>query len=151
MRRKDREIVKRDEIDAIIKNSQVCRLCLSDDGQPYVVPLCFGYDGTSIYFHCASEGRKLDIINRNCRVSVEFDIVDGLVVADRACAWGIRYRSVIGFGTAEFVLDDDEKREALRSIMEQYGGRVFGFPDHELKNTAIIKIDLEEVTGKKSH
>jgi nitroimidazol reductase NimA-like FMN-containing flavoprotein (pyridoxamine 5'-phosphate oxidase superfamily) len=47
MRRTEKEI-GRAEIDAIIRRSQVCRLGLSDQGEPYVVPLCFGYDGQAL-------------------------------------------------------------------------------------------------------
>ena len=62
MRRKEKEITTRAVIDAIIRQARVCRLALSEDNQPYVVPLCFGYENDTLYFHCAPKGRKLDII-----------------------------------------------------------------------------------------
>ncbi|MFH0778167.1 MAG: pyridoxamine 5'-phosphate oxidase family protein [Candidatus Eisenbacteria bacterium] len=48
MRRSEREIRSRPEIDEIIRGSQVCRLGLALDGRPYVVPVSFGYDGSAI-------------------------------------------------------------------------------------------------------
>jgi hypothetical protein len=112
MRRTEKEI-GRAEIDSIIRRSQVCRLGLSDQGAPYVVPLCFGYDGQALYFHCAKEGRKLDILRRNERVCFEFDIVEGMVETEQACGWTIRYQSVIGFGRASVVETAADKERGL--------------------------------------
>jgi nitroimidazol reductase NimA-like FMN-containing flavoprotein (pyridoxamine 5'-phosphate oxidase superfamily) len=50
MRRKDREIQSRDVIDEIIAQAEVCRLGLSRDNRPYIVPVSFGYDGRCLYF-----------------------------------------------------------------------------------------------------
>ena len=43
MRRKDKEILDKKEIESIIKKAGVCRLGLSDNNIPYIVPLNFGY------------------------------------------------------------------------------------------------------------
>jgi len=75
MRRTEKEIENRAEIDSIIRRNQVCRVGLSEQGSPYVVPLCFGYDGESLYFHCAREGRKLDILRQNDKVCLETDFL----------------------------------------------------------------------------
>ena len=120
IRRSEKEIGDRALIDSIIRRSQVCRLGLSDQGQPYVVPLCFGYDGKALYFHCAMEGRKIDILRRNDRVCIEFDIVDGMIVAEEACSWGIRNQSVVGFGRVHEIADFTAKDAALSIIMAQY-------------------------------
>ena len=83
-------------MDGIIKRCRVCHLALCDDGQPYVVPLSFGYDGEYLYFHAAREGRKIDIIKKNHRVGFEFDILQEIVKSEDACSWGAKYESVIG-------------------------------------------------------
>ena len=105
MRRNEREIKGRKDIDDIIKRCRVCHLAMCDDGQPYIVPLNFGYDGGFLYFHAAPEGRKIDIIKRNNRVGFEFDILHDIVTAEQACKWGAKYESVMGSGTAEIVDD----------------------------------------------
>ena len=117
MRRGEQEIKDRARVDSIIRGSRVCRLGLSDQGQPYVVPLCFGYDGKARCFHCAKEGRQLDILRRNDKVCFEFDIVEGMVEADHGCNWGIRYQSIIGFGVAHLVDDATDKQKALTLLM----------------------------------
>ena len=150
MRRTEKEIGDRAEIDAIIRRSQVCRLGLSDQGLPYVVPLCFGYDGHALYFHCAREGRKLDILRRNPKVCFEFDIVEGLIEAQQGCGWGIRYQSVIGYGTARIVEDATDKQKALAIIMAQYSEGTFSFPPEMVSRTAVVKIEIESLAGKQS-
>lgn len=150
MRRGEKEITNRAEIDAIIRGAQVCRLAMSDGDQPYVVPLNFGYDGSALYFHCALEGRKIDVLRRNARVCVEFDEPEELVRGEEACQWGMRYRSVIVFGTAYLLEDITARRDALRILMAQYTDRSFSFPDQMVERTAVIKVAIELVTGKQS-
>lgn len=153
MRRSDREITDREEIDAVLRHSRTCRLGMSDGHQPYVIPLSFGYDGRALYFHCASEGRKLDILRRNPRVCVEFDIPGAVTEAEEACSWGIAFRSVVAFGSARFVEDAAEKRAALALLMTQYSrpGQAFCFPDGNVSRTTVIEVVIDEISGKESH
>ena len=148
MRRNDREIKDRKDIDEIIRRCRVCRLAMCDDGQPYVVPLNFGYDGRFLYFHAAPEGRKIDIIKRNNRVGFEFDILHDIVMAQKACDWGAKYESVIGSGTVEIVDDAKAKKEALECIMSQYGKGVWTFPEEILQKTLILRVSILEISGK---
>ena len=148
MRRKDRQIIDREAIDTIILRSSVCRLGLSDDGQPYIVPLSFGYDGSFLYVHAAVEGRKVDILKRNQRVCFEFDRLEEVTSAEQACNWSMRYESVIGFGVAELLENPDAKATALNCIMRQYSGRDWTFSEQALSSTSVYRIRIEEVTGK---
>jgi len=148
MRRNDREIKDRKDIDGIIKRCQVCRLAMCDEGPPYIVPLNFGYDGNFLYFHCAPEGRKIDIIKRNNRVGFEFDILHDIVTAEKACDWGATYESVIGSGTAEIISDLKAKKEALKCIMCQYGSDASDFSEEIMKKTLILRVRILEISGK---
>jgi uncharacterized protein len=150
MRRSEREIKDRDAIDAIIRQCLVCRLGLVDGVEPYIVPLCFGYDGEALYFHSASAGRKIDILRKNSRVCFEFDIPDGMREAEEGCRWGIKYRSVIGFGTVEPVDDREDKKKALAIIMAQYSGKQYTFPEDIVAKTVVIKIAIDRMTGKQA-
>ena len=58
MRRKDKEIVDRVQIDKIIEEAEVFRLAMVKDSVPYILLLNFGYDRKNIFFHSAKEGRK---------------------------------------------------------------------------------------------
>ena len=149
MRRKDREITDIALIEDIIRNSLVCRLGMSRDDQPYVVPLCFAYSDNTIYFHSAGEGLKLEILQQNPNVCVEFDIDQEVIQGDKPCKWGMQYRSVIGFGKASFVEDLEEKRKGLDAIMKHYSGRSFEYVEPAIKTTCIIKVEIESMTGKR--
>ena len=148
MRRNEREIKDRKDIDDIIKRCRVCRLAMCDDGQPYIVPLNFGYDGRFLFFHTAPEGRKIDIIKRNNRVGFEFDILHDIVTAEQACKWGAKYESVMGSGTAEIVDDLEAKKEALQLIMRQYGNGTWDFKEEILKKTLVLRVRILEISGK---
>ena len=150
MRLREREITDQTAIEAIIRTSLVCRLGLSDENRPYIVPLCFGYQDRTLYFHGAKEGKKIDLLRKNPYVCFEFDLNSGVKEAENACKWGMSYQSVIGTGKAILVDQSEEKKEALGIIMGQYSDREFSFPDHLVEKTAIIKVEIEEMTGKES-
>jgi hypothetical protein len=150
MRRKDREITDIALTEDIIRNSMVCRLGMSRDDQPYVVPLCFAYSDKTLYFHSAGEGLKLEILQQNPNVCVEFDIDQEVIQGDKPCKWSMQYRSVIGFGKASFVEDLEEKRKGLDAIMKHYSGRSFEYVESAIESTCIIKVEIESMTGKNS-
>ena len=62
----------------------------------------------------------------------------------------MKYQSVIGFGKAIFVEELDDKRNALNLIMAQYSDHQFEFPENKVKATAVIKVEIESMTGKQS-
>jgi len=79
------------------------------------------------------------------------DIKNELVKANNPCGWAMKYLSVIGFGKAYFVEELAEKAEALNIIMEKYSEKAdYEFPEVALKKVAVIKVEIEEITGKKS-
>jgi|GEM_PF-6421780 Predicted flavin-nucleotide-binding protein len=64
MRRKEREITDKKEIDEIIDTGKVMHLALSDNNLPFLIPVFYTYDGTSLYFHSAKAGTKIDIMKK---------------------------------------------------------------------------------------
>lgn len=150
MRRKDKEIIQFTEIESIISRCQVCRLAMSDENGPYMVPLCFGYHNNKLYFHCARQGKKIDILKKNSRVCFEFDIDYKIIKTDKACKWGMEYKSVIGFGKASFIKDLPSKQKAMDIIMGHYGGKSDVFSESELKRIRVIKVAIDSMTGKSS-
>jgi len=150
MRKKEKEITDPAAMESIIRRSMICRLAMAEDNLPYVVPLCFGYRDRTLYFHCAREGRKTDILRKNNRVCVEFDIDQELVTAEDPCKFDMNFRSVIGFGKAYLLEDREEKRKGLEAIMQHYAGKSFSYPDEIVGKTMVIKVEVESLTGKKA-
>ncbi|MGA2678470.1 MAG: pyridoxamine 5'-phosphate oxidase family protein [Sedimentisphaerales bacterium] len=150
MRRKEKEIKDVAAIEDILRRATVCRLGLCEDNCPYVVPVCFGYKDNALYIHCGPEGKKLEIIRKNNNICFEVDIDNELVKTDRPCKWGLKYKSVIGFGKAVFVEDVESKRKALNVIMRQFSANTFEYPEEAVRKTIIIKVEIESVTGKQA-
>jgi nitroimidazol reductase NimA-like FMN-containing flavoprotein (pyridoxamine 5'-phosphate oxidase superfamily) len=157
MRRGDREVRDPDEIADMIRKHKVCRLGMSLDGKPYVVPLNFGCtlaDGRlTLFFHGAKDGRKAAALRANSAVCVEMDGEHALVEGKTACEYGYAYESVICFGTAVFIEGREEKREALSAIMRHQTGRDtdWTFGDAQLDAIAVFKVLVDSVTGKRRY
>ncbi|MTI58747.1 MAG: pyridoxamine 5'-phosphate oxidase family protein [Firmicutes bacterium] len=147
MRRKDREL-KNDEVIEILKNSDYGILStISQNGYPYGVPISFVFFNNSIYFHGATEGHKLDNILNNSKVS--FCVVgQTCILPDK---FSTKYESVIVFGMAVDVLDD-EKNTALLEILNKYSPNYIAKGKEYIKNaskaTKVIKISIEHISGK---
>jgi len=151
MRRKDKEIQSKDLIEQVIVKAQVCRLGLCKDNMPYIVPISFGYDGASIYFHTAIEGMKLDYIGANKQICFEFEH-EVRVIPDEneACKWSFSFYSVIGFGTVEEIVDPQRKVYAFNQIMQHYSDREWDFNEKLVEKVRLWSISIEQITGKQS-
>lgn len=153
MRRKDREVCDINEIFDILTRCNTVRIGIQGEKYPYVVPVSFGAEIASgkpvIYFHCARQGMKLDMLNANAHVCVEGDIF----IKTETTAHGIttRYESVIGFGECQLVEDPDEVIHGLRLLTEHYGYNEYPFDRCGGMNHLFVgKIILDEVTGKRN-
>jgi Predicted flavin-nucleotide-binding protein len=150
MKRSDKEIKNKNCIEWILENAKVCRIALCDNESPYIVPMNFGFKENNLYLHSAHEGLKIDMIRKNNRICFETDTETEIVTADNACSWGMKYYSIIGFGNAHFIEDNDEKEDALNIIMQKYSHKSFEYSKSALDKTTVIKVEIESLTGKKS-
>jgi len=152
MRRKDREVSNKAELEAIVRQADACRIAFFTEKAPYIVPLNFGYEwnGTlKFYFHCAQAGRKLELLKGNNAVGFEIDISHELVTGGVACDWGMKYRSVIGNGTIREITDGKDKARGLDLIMKHYGYE--GNPSYlrqTLDAMKVLCLEVDEITGK---
>jgi len=150
MQRKEKEITDPTEHEAIIAKAKVCRLAMVDGNSPYIVPLSFGYEKNTLYFHGALKGKKIDLIRKNPNICFEFDHLIETVASEKACSWSVKFQSIIGFGTASLLEKTEEKQRALAIIMAQYSDKQYTFPEKMLNATAVIKVTIESLTGKQS-
>ena len=151
MKRSEKTINERAHIDAIIRDSLVCRLAMAVDNEPYVVPISFGYDGECLYFHTGMSGRKLDFIHANSRVCFEFERgVDLVRNPEKACNWSFSFESVIGYGTVVELTDPNKKKHGLNQIMIQYSGSEWSFDPSVMSKTRAWCLTIDSITGKRS-
>lgn len=152
MRRREKAITDPAAVEAILQAASVCHLGLVDGDEPYVVPVSFGFRDHALYFHSALEGRKMEILRRHPRVCFQVETDCRVVPAAEPCDWGARFRSVIGYGRAELLEDPAAKRFGLAVVMAHYAGpgQTFIFPDRMLQRTAVVRIAVEELSGKHS-
>jgi nitroimidazol reductase NimA-like FMN-containing flavoprotein (pyridoxamine 5'-phosphate oxidase superfamily) len=115
MRRKDREMSPAENAEILKKCLYGVMSTIGEGGYAYGVPLNYEYLNNSIYFHCADCGQKLDNIKNNDRVS--FCVVGDIKpLPDK---FSMMYESVILFGRASEVFDD-EKDKALLALIKKY-------------------------------
>ena len=151
MRRSDRQVTDPAAIAAIMARCQVVRLALNTDGAPYVLPLNFGMepDGMTLYIHGAMTGTKYEWLAKDPRVSFEMDCETALELDADQHECSMAYASVIGWGIAEEVLEEGEKRHALKRLMGQYHAVDFSFSEGPLPRTRIFKIKVQDRTAKR--
>lgn len=156
MRRIDRQIADVNEIVGVVAACRVCRLGMIDEGEPYIVPLNFGYEYTAegklvLYFHSAREGRKMRALRASPRVCFEMYVDNGLIEADVPCKHSYAFESVIGWGDVEFFEDAAEKTRALNLIMLHQTGKPaeFSYPEAMLAAVALYRVTADSFTGKR--
>lgn len=128
-----------------------CVLALNDDGFPYMVPLNFGMDIEDgqlyLYFHCAMQGKKLDLIRKDNRATFEMDCDHNFILYDERMSCTMGYSSVVGHGIIEFV-EEEKKYKALKILMRQYHAEDFQFNKDMIKVTTVLKMKVLDITGK---
>ena len=119
-----------------------------DDDYPYAVPVNYVYDGSRIYIHSAKQGHKIDSVLRNPKCSLCVVAKDDVVPEE----FTSYFRSVIVFGRASFIEDADEIIRALELLCGKYSPGID--PTQEiakfLKVVAIIRIDIDDISGKEA-
>ena len=150
MRRQDRQLT-RPEAEEILANGLYGVLSINaGDDYAYGVPFSYIYQDNKIYLHCALEGKKLNLMRRNNKVS--FCVVSGAEPLPQK--YSMKYRSAMAFGKAVEVKDNQEKLAALIALVEKY----YTDQDHiergkvkaaeSLDKTLVIRIDVDHLTGK---
>lgn len=151
MRRKDREITNKEQIWRIMQHCGVCRVAFHDAEYPYIVPLNFGMgkgEPLTLYFHCAAQGKKLDLMQRDHRVSFEMDCAHRLVTGDLACDTTMEYESVCGNGLLETCVGQEKERGLARVMAHYCGEKPYEFDAVLLQHTVVLRLTVHTVTAK---
>jgi hypothetical protein len=149
MRRKDKEVTDAMIIHNLLARAEICRLAMVDEGEPYIVPVNYGFRDGALYVHSAAVGRKIDILKRNNRVCFEVESPTSIVRHDKPCRWVAKARSIVGYGRVEFVTDFEEKKRGLDAIMEHYGKPGPNeYDERQVRAIVILRIAIESVCCK---
>ena len=139
-----------EEAKRVLTEGQTLVLALhGDDGYPYAVPLNYVYHDGKVYVHCAKDGNKLDAVRCDTKATITVIERDD-VVPEKLATY---YRSVIAFGHARILEDDEEKRRAA----EVLGLHYYNVPEavqKEIETTwnalVCIEITIDHLTGKEA-
>ncbi len=146
-----RGIYEREKIYALLDREFLCHVAFQYEDYPVVIPTMYGRRDDHLYIHGASVSRLVNELERGIPVCVSVANVSGIVLARSAFHHSLNYESVVLFGKGRLV-EGAEKENALRIISEQVlPGRwsEVRLPTaKELKATKVIRIDIEEASGK---
>lgn len=148
MRRKDRDKGREFALSVIDRSTYMVLAMAGEDGAPYCVPLSTVRWDDHVYFHCAADGRKLEVLRGEPRVCMTF-VGDTQVPRGRFTTY---YESAVAFGRAGEVTDVEERVEALRRLCLKYCPEDMDLFQSEMRRslprTGVWKLSLDEVTGK---
>ena len=149
MRKSNREITNIDEIIDVIKNVSTIRLGFNDTPYPYVVPVSFGFDFNgeklNFYFHGATAGKKVELINTNPNVCVEGDIFHRYL--DTIKSVTCLYESFIAYGKCT-KLSDEDAIYGLNQILKHCNYANHYFNPEVLPILNVYKIEIDSITAK---
>ena len=157
MRKSEREITDVAEKLETLLRCEYLTLALQGEGAPYALPVNFGAELAEgklvLYFHCAVEGKKLELLRRDARVG--FCAARQLRVFNKGtapCGYTTDYESICGKGRAEIVTDEAQRLHGLKVLLSHYTPQKFEneeFSERALPITTVVKICVDEWTGKK--
>lgn len=149
--RRSNQLLSTDLATKILKSATTGILSVyGDDEYPYAVPVNYACEDNKIYFHCAKEGHKVDAIQSHDKVCFTV-ITKDLIVPEK---FTTHFESVIVFGRASIVVNDNEKMKAMRLINQKYAPEYVEAGESAMQKSfqalAIVQIEIEHLTGKQA-
>jgi hypothetical protein len=112
--------------------------------------LNYGYSEGKLYFHSAAQGRKINLLRTNNKVSFEIEYANEIIKGDKPCNWTSKYRSLMGTGFIEIIDDLQGIRNGLDIIMTHHGSSRNNYDEKYLSRIVILRLNIEKLTGKQS-
>ena len=113
-------IEDKQQIESIILHCDACFVGITDlEGNPYVVPMNFGYENGIIYLHSGPEGSKLEMLEHNNNVCITFSVGHKLVYQHEkvACSYSMRSESAMCRGQVEFIEEINDVHWILSCVI----------------------------------
>lgn len=146
-------IDERERLEEILNRCDICFVGITDlEGNPYVIPMNFGYQDGIIYLHSGPAGSSLDMLAHHNQVCISFCTDRELICQHpkMACSYRMKAQSVLCRGQVTFLPDHDleAKRAALDILMRHYTDRSFVYSDPAVRNVKIWKVEISDMTGR---
>jgi nitroimidazol reductase NimA-like FMN-containing flavoprotein (pyridoxamine 5'-phosphate oxidase superfamily) len=142
----------RETIYKILDEGFVAHVGFTVDDQPFVVPTAYARAGDRLLIHGSAASRMMCALSWEIDVCVTVTLIDGIVLARSAFHHSMNYRSVMIFGRAKVIGDEQEKLNALKAFTEHIvPGRWSEIrpPNRkELKATTVLSLSLKEASAK---
>jgi nitroimidazol reductase NimA-like FMN-containing flavoprotein (pyridoxamine 5'-phosphate oxidase superfamily) len=122
-RKAERGSHDRTVIDAILDEGLVCHVGFTDAASTFVVPTTYARVDDVLYLHGAAGNHMLKTLAAGTEACVTVTLLDGLVFSRSAFHHSMNYRSVMLFGRASRVDEEEEKRSAVLAIVEHMAPR----------------------------
>lgn len=141
-----------EECERIIRGTYQGVLSMAAGAEPYALPLNHAYDDGRFYFHCATAGRKLEVIDQNPNVAYVINHYYG-DSAERAASLKCHghWESVIAHGVARVISEDEELIADFKTYMAYYGQGDYQHGDDLLGRTRMIVIEVERMTARREY
>lgn len=157
VRRADRAVDDEAWIRALLRRAATGTLATVYDGQPFINTNLFVYDDTRhvIYMHTARVGRTRANVEQEERICFSVSEMGRLLPADEALEFSVEYNSVVIFGRAALIEDEQEATYGLQLLLDKYfphlrpGEHYRPIMPEELKRTAVYRIHIDQWSGKK--
>ena len=141
----------KETIYSILDKEYVCTVAFNYEGAPVLIPTIYGRLGNKIYFHGATTSRMIQSLEKGIEISVCVFKVNALVLAKSVFHHSLNYESVVLFGRAKKV-EDEEKTAAFKAVTEQIlkdRWEEARQPNaKEYKATSILSLEIEEASAK---
>ena len=140
------------ECESIIRGTYQGVLSMALADEPYALPLNHAYVDGTFYFHCAAAGQKLDVLEQNPRVAYVINKYygDSAELAKAMKCHG-HWESVIAYGRARIVSEDEELIAGMKRYMAYYGHADYQHGDDLLGRTKLILVDVERMTARREY
>ncbi|MFV0425201.1 MAG: pyridoxamine 5'-phosphate oxidase family protein [Bacilli bacterium] len=152
MIKKNRQLTSEETMKILINGEYGVLSTVSEELQPYGVPLSYAILNDALYFHCAMVGHKLNNIKNNTKVC--FTVVGDTcpVMEPENFNFSTYYESVIVFGQVTEINSEREKVDVLRVLCKKYLNEHMHHFEHainrSIKGTKVFKISIDKITGK---
>jgi len=143
---------ERETIYRILDEAFICHVGFTVDNQPFVIPTSFARIDNCLMIHGSAASRMMRNLSEEIDVCVTVTLIDGLVLARSAFHHSMNYRSVVVFGKAKIISDEQEKYAALKAFTEHIipnrWSEIRPPTKNELKGTTVLSLALTEASAK---